>query len=856
MAADQPNRSSKKGTTKDQPDASVSQRMPRQGRATKSLGHKEDIEKPPSGKTTALKQLPGREADSSGPSGPSGTANTAPKMSEAGSKIPDSAGTAGKTAGAAKAGAPKAGAANPGAPKAGAPKAGAAKAGAPKAGAANPGAPKAGATKAGAPKAGAANPGAPKAGAPKAGAAKAGAPKAGAANPGAPKAGATKAGATKAGATNTEAAKAGAANAGAANAGAAKAGATFKQGMNGVAGNLAGGATQKAIEGDGSSATRRNVGRYAGAAVSGAVAGAQAGGLPGAAVGAAKNVAVEGAQDAVKGVSKATGGSPDAKPADQRELGVGGTGYERGAAKDGEGLGSKAAKGVAVGGGAAAVPPAMGVIMAMALLNWLKSMFFAAMAMAVNAGKLLWTLIVNIVKAVGHAIAAPFIAIGSAIAKGAGAVLGITVTATMAPVAAAMSGAVAVTATVALLGTVLTGVLNSTALTEGGINANKAACFVNAGSVGNGSGATVPADVEKNAKEIYSVLSSWGMPKANIAGILGNWSQESGIDPTSVQNFPTGTYAMTAAKASAAQNTDNGIGLGQWTFGRNTLLRQYAQGKGVDWFTIKAQLAFMVDGDNPGDVAVFKDMLRKSQASPRAAALHFHENWERSADGAAGIAARGDKAEMWFGKISGWSVDSSIVGGVEDIVGGIIENISNGINTILGNCTSTDGGSVSPKDGGMTQEEAQALVDLFNKEGDKFLDDRYGPGGGPGSCGDNHAMNCVSFSTYFVNKYTTFQAYPSGDGKETAYTIARETGKTLQSTPVPYSVGSGPGSTPVGHTLVVLGVQGDRVILGEAGYCAYMGRVRVDSAARMAAQGWKFVDMSDAMLTSDKIKKA
>ncbi|MEU8433322.1 phage tail tip lysozyme [Streptomyces sp. NPDC029216] len=753
MAADQPNRSSKKGTTKDQPDTSVSQGMPRQGRGTKSLGsaapqrqhsrmkaapptHKEGIEKPPEGKATVLKQFPGREADSSGPSGPSGTANTAPKMSEAGSKIPDSADTAGKTAGAANAGA------------------------------------------------------------------------------------------------------------------------TIKQGMNGVAGNMAGHATQKAIEGDGSSATRRNVGRYTGAAVSGAVAGAQAGGLPGAAVGAAKNVAVEGAQDAAKGVSKATGGSPDAKPADQRELGVGGTGYERSAGKDDEGLGSKAAKGVAVGGGASAAPPAMGVVMAMALLNWLKSMFFAAMAMAVNAGKLLWMLIVNILKAVGHAIAAPFMAIGSAIAKGAGTVLGITVTATMAPVAAAMSGAVAMTATVALLGSVLTGVLNSTALTEGSINANRAACVVNAGSVGDGSGATVPANVEKNAKEIYSVLSSWGMPKENIAGILGNWSQESGIDPTSVQNFPTGTYSMTAVKAGAAENTDNGIGLGQWTFGRNTLLRQYAKSKGVDWYTIKAQLAFMIGGDNPGDVTVFKGMLKKSQGSPRAAALHFHENWERSADGAAGVAARGDKAEMWFGKMSGWSVDSSIVGGVEDIIGGIIENISNGIDTILGNCTSKNGSSVSLKDGGMTQEEAQALVDLFNKEGDKFLDDRYGPGGGPGSCGDNHAMNCVSFSTYFVNKYTTFQAYPVGDGKETAYTIARETGKAMQSTPAPYSVGSGPGSTPVGHTLVVLGVQGDKVIVGEAGYCAYMGRVRVDSAARMAAQGWKFVDMSDAMLTSDKIKAA
>ncbi|MDH2393812.1 phage tail tip lysozyme [Streptomyces sp. HNM0663] len=624
--------------------------------------------------------------------------------------------------------------------------------------------------------------------------------------------------------------------------------------MNGVAGSMAGGAAQKAIEGDGSSATRRNAGRYAGAAVSGAVAGAQAGGLHGAAIGAAKNVGVEGAQDAVKGVSKVTGGSPDAKPADQRELGAGGTGYGRGASKDDEGLGSKAAKGVAVGGGAAAAPPAMGVVMAMALLNWLKSMFFAAMAMAVNAGKLLWTLIVNIVKAVGHAIAAPFMAIGSFIAKGAGAVLGVTVTATMAPVAAAMSGAVAVTATVALLGTVLTGVLNSTALTEGSINANGTACVVNAGSVGNGSGATVPAGVEKNAKEIYSVLSSWGMPKENIAGILGNWSQESGIDPTSVQNFPTGTYAMTAGKASAAQNTDNGIGLGQWTFGRNTLLRQYAKSKGVDWFTIKAQLAFMVDGDNPGDVTVFKGMLKTSQGSPRAAALHFHENWERSSDGAAGLAARGDNAEMWFGKMSGWSVDNSIVDGVKAIVGGIIENIVNGINTILGNCSTKGGTSVSLKDGGMTQEEAQALVDLFNKEGDKFLDDRYGDQGGPGSCGSNHAQNCTSFSTYFVNKYTTFQTYPAGDGKETAYTIARVTGKEMSSTPTAYSVGSAPGSTPAGHTLVVLGIQGDKVILGEAGYCAYMGRVRVDSAARMSAEGWKFVDMSDAMLPSDKIK--
>ncbi|MGW6600527.1 phage tail tip lysozyme [Streptomyces sp. NPDC055036] len=632
------------------------------------------------------------------------------------------------------------------------------------------------------------------------------------------------------------------------------------KGMDGAAGHLAGGAAQRAIEGDGSSAARRNTARYAGAAVSGAVAGAQAGAavggvgaLPGAAIGAAKNVGIEAAKDTVKGVSEVAGGSPDAKPPDQRGLGAGGTGYERGAKEDNGGIGSKVAKAVAVGGSAAAVPPAMGVVMAMALLNWLKSMFFAAMALAVNAANLLWTLIVNIIKAVGHAIVAPFMAFGGFIANTVGAVLGIAVTATLAPVAAAMSGAVAMASFVALLGTVFTGVLNSTALTEGNLGSNGTACVIPVGG-SNGSGTNISADMERNAKEIYSVLKTWGMPDENIAGVLGNWSQESGIDPTSVQNFPTGTYAMTDAKTRAAQNTDNGIGLGQWTFGRNTLLREYAQDKGVDWYTIKAQLAFMIEGDNPGDVTVFKDMLKNSQSPPRAAALHFHENWERSADGTAGIAARGEKAEMWFGKMSGWSVDSSHAGAVEDIVGGIIESIGNGINTIHSNCT-TEGDSVALKNSGMTQEEAQALVDLFNREGDKFLDDRYGDQGGPGSCGSNHAMNCVSFSTYFVNKYTTFQTYPVGDGKRTAYTIAEETGKKMQSTPVPYSVGSGPGYDPAGHTLVVLGVQGDKVIVGEAGYCAFMGRVRIDSAARMAAEGWKFVAMSDQMLPSDKIKK-
>jgi hypothetical protein len=620
-----------------------------------------------------------------------------------------------------------------------------------------------------------------------------------------------------------------------------------------------GAAAGKAVEGDGDGTTRR----YAGRAVAGAVHGGMQVGLHGAAIGAAKDVGIEAAKDAVDGASKITNAGLDAESSDKR-LGAGGTGYERAGAKNLEGMSPKAVKSVAVGGAAAASPPAMAVVMLMALLTWLKSMFFALLAMAANMANLIWTFLVGIVKAVASAIVAPFMAIGSFLANAVGTVLGVAVTAIAVPVAAAASGVVATIAAVAVVTTVVTGVIDNTALTDDSSQEN---CAVNASNNDDpGPGAEPTANTEANAKTVYSVFTSWGMPDENIAGILGNWSRESGIDPTSVESIVSEPYQIGPRKKAAwAGNftqipgqSHGGIGLGQWSNGRTMMLLDYAKAKNVDWYTIETQLAFMLQSDNPGDAAVVKGMLTTPQASPSAAAYYFHSNWERSADNASRTALRAKNAEMWFGKMSGWKADDSVTGGVRDIVGNLVDSLGTGTSTAFGNCKKDDKsgevGGVSPKDGGMTQEKAQKLVDLFNKEGDKFLDERYGESGGPGSCGSNHAENCVSFSTYFANKYTTFQTYPQGDGIRTAYTIAEQTGKTVSATPAPYSIGSGPGSGPAGHTLVVLGVQGDKLVVGEAGYCAFMGRVRVASATEMAAQGWKFVDMSDSMLPADKIK--
>ncbi|MFK0244586.1 phage tail tip lysozyme [Amycolatopsis azurea] len=621
-----------------------------------------------------------------------------------------------------------------------------------------------------------------------------------------------------------------------------------KAGLNGVAESAG-----RAVEGTGDSRTRR----YAGRAVAGAVGGAARGDPTAAAIGAAKEAGLALAHDAA--------GNTGSDPATSR-LGAGGTGLQRGSAGGENDTRPPMAKGVAIGGSIASTPPAMAAAMLMALLNWLKSMFFAFTAMTVNLAALLYGFLVTVVKALAHAVIAPFIAVGGFLANAVGTVLGVSVAAAVAPVAAAISGLATLVGAIAMVGTILSGALTSPALTDGGQpSAAGAGCAVK--TTGGGDGAVVPANTEANAKTVYSVLSTWGMPKENIAGILGNWSQESGIDPTSVESIFTEPYRIGPRKQAAWDGgfthipgqAHGGIGLGQWSNGRTTLLLDYARARNKDWYAIQTQLAFMVEGDNPGDVQVFKDMVTNPQGSPGTAAYHFHNAWERSADSASMMAERAEDAERWFASMSGWTVDESVAGDIKTIIGDLVDTVGDGARALSRNCShdgDRGGGSATPPEGGMTEQEARALIDLFNQEGDKFLDTRYGENGGPGSCGSNHAMNCVSFSTYFVNKYTTLQTYPSGDGIQTAHTIAERMGKATSPTPAPYSVGSGPGSGPSGHTLVVLGVQGDRLVIGEAGYCAFMGRIRIGSATEMAAQGWIFVDMSDAMLPPDQIKTA
>lgn len=502
--------------------------------------------------------------------------------------------------------------------------------------------------------------------------------------------------------------------------------------------------------------------------------------------------------------------------------------------------GADIAKG-AVGG--VAVGGAAHVVAIMMLLQFLKQMLAMVQAMIHNLLTSIMAFIANMISSVVGTV----VAFGSGIAGA----LGLSTLVGAVVAGAGIIGAIFVT---------VVGLFSGSSSSAAQYDDPVLSCLMSA-DVKAAVDSADPTDISErelaNAKEVYAVLAGWGMPDANIAGIIGNWQAESRIDPTSVEGIFNAPYVMNPQKKALATDTNKGIGLGQWTFGRNANLRKFADKLGKSWWTLEVQLSYMLSSGEGSDANVVRDMILNDLGDPSTAAKHFHDKWERSADTASMAQRRLDKAEAIFPLLSGWEVDVQLADSLLNQAGTTLEDANDKqVARAKANCRSMDTVDVALADGGMTDEDAQALVDLYNREGDGFLDGRYGEYGGPGSCGTDHAMNCVSFSTYFLNKYTTFQTYPGGNGIDTAGRVAQALGRKLTTTPVAYSVGSGPGSGPAGHTLVVLAVEGDVVTIGEAGYCKFRGVIAKRSAAAMKAAGWKFVDVSDLMLSPEEVKVA
>lgn len=150
----------------------------------------------------------------------------------------------------------------------------------------------------------------------------------------------------------------------------------------------------------------------------------------------------------------------------------------------------------------------------------------------------------------------------------------------------------------------------------------------------------------ESVNKAWSVFSEMGIDKKVAAGILGNFSAESGVDPTGVETIYSEPYRIGERKQHAMDvgfdvmqidasygiaNTGVklvGIGLGQWSNGRNTVLTTYAEDRGLDWYDIGTQLAFMFDGDNQSSVDILWDIANQDGITIDEATERFVREWE------------------------------------------------------------------------------------------------------------------------------------------------------------------------------------------------------------------------------------
>lgn len=200
------------------------------------------------------------------------------------------------------------------------------------------------------------------------------------------------------------------------------------------------------------------------------------------------------------------------------------------------------------------------------------------------------------------------------------------------------------------------------------------------------SGEEISSDSEENGKQLISVMKAYGLKDNQIAGMLGNFSHESGIDPTSIEGIYDEPRQMGSKKTKAASDFDSyvsdtlfpmyagrdlnwdfytasdnkkypGIGLAQWT-GENArqLIAKATNGK---WNDLGYQLAYILANGSPASgKGFFEEYNKQDFASASDAAQYFLIHFEGN-PGSDAITARKNAAESWKSKMSSLTIDSS-----------------------------------------------------------------------------------------------------------------------------------------------------------------------------------------------------
>ena len=191
-----------------------------------------------------------------------------------------------------------------------------------------------------------------------------------------------------------------------------------------------------------------------------------------------------------------------------------------------------------------------------------------------------------------------------------------------------------------------------------------------------------------NAKKVWSVFKAYGLSNEQIAGILGNWSVESGIDPSGFEGIYSEHFQPTGPKHTDAYNNMNawteslfsqyaaqglginhaaykgsdgnyypGLGLGQWTGGNGEKLIVAAKSVNKNWYDLDFQLAYALATPSPTGIQDYWNKYKKESGSASAMAMSFTHDWEGNAGMA--YAERQAAAEHWLSQMVSWTEDSA-----------------------------------------------------------------------------------------------------------------------------------------------------------------------------------------------------
>ncbi|MEK4277719.1 phage tail tip lysozyme [Paenibacillus sp. FSL R7-0026] len=400
---------------------------------------------------------------------------------------------------------------------------------------------------------------------------------------------------------------------------------------------------------------------------------------------------------------------------------------------------------------------------------------------------------------------------------------------------------------------------------------------------------------EANAVKLWSVYERLGGSKEQTAAVLGNLQHESGLDPTGVETiynepFQIGPRKQTAmgvgflvSKIDAKYASKYpaikyvGIGLAQWTNGRNTLLVKYAQTNGVNWYDFDTQIKFMLEGDDSLRQKQLINFLHTAPSNVEKETERFMNTWIGLSSPNKSLSQRLNNSANFMYVLDRSTTDTVYADSIlSDVNVGRSEGNSavaayyqddgcgNAIKTHYGN-QSIDGTGEVPADLVLVPWSRQTLPASLQQYAKNPEDAGLAWGNATGWTNGIIPDQCAALAhSYFIRLYPDWNqngkptVRPYGDGKDVADGWAKHYDQAVSGIPAAGAVFSDATTSQYGHTGIVQHVfaNGD-ILVNEQNIRGVSGRNapdlsyswswRVIKKDRYEKAHWKFFKPADAV---------